>query len=380
MEDFVVVGAGIAGASAAWFLRQNGKRVLLIDKSRAFPTGGSMAAGAFISPKIGKGSPLQSLTNEAFDFSWRFYKRYFSEFFHQDGVLRVPKSLDDAKKFQIYKEFNYPNYQIFKKDDFKRLGLSIEGEIGFFFPDGGDCDAQNLIKEMAKEIEFLQMEVELVEFRDGFWVVKGGKKKIITKHLILALGYENNKLNIDMEYMGIKSLWGSRGDYRLKSKALNISLHKDFSLSSVRDGFVKIGATHIKSKNPCLVCDGNPTKSLELKAKGLLKGLDIELKKLFCGHRSGSRDFFPVVGEVIDVQETYNRCPNITKGAKVEPTYYQNLYVINGVGGRGFVFGPYLANILIEHIISKKRILKIVHPDRLFIKWIRKTDKFKDKK
>ena len=375
MEDLVVVGAGISGVSVAWFLKQKGFSVKLIDKSQAFPTGGSMAAGAFISPKIGKNSLLQTLTNEAFDFSWRFYRDYFRDFFHQDGVLRIPKDKLDCEKFDIYKQFNYPNHQIFTKDDFKKLNLIVECDKGFFFPDGGDIDAQNLIQEMAKGINFLQMELESLEYRNGFWELKSKKESLIAKRVILAMGYENNSLNIDMDYMGIKPLWGSRGDFRVEN-GLSISLHREFSLSSVRDGFVKIGATHIKSKNPCLICDGNPLKELEQKAKELNPNLNLKLSKLYCGFRSGSRDFFPVVGEVIDVEATYSKNPNITKGAKVEPIYHKDLYVLNGVGGRGFVFAPYLANILSSAILSKEKIPSLIHPDRLFIKWIRRAKKF----
>jgi len=63
--DIVVVGAGIAGLSAAYFLAKASLKPLLVDRSAGVATGGSGAAGAFISPRIGKGGALQSLTNEA---------------------------------------------------------------------------------------------------------------------------------------------------------------------------------------------------------------------------------------------------------------------------------------------------------------------------
>ena len=66
--DSIIIGAGIAGASTAHALTQKGQKVLVFDK-KGIASGGSGAAGAFVSPKIGKGSPLQTLTNEAFSFS-----------------------------------------------------------------------------------------------------------------------------------------------------------------------------------------------------------------------------------------------------------------------------------------------------------------------
>ena len=57
--DTIIIGAGIAGCSTAYALQQKGQKVLLADRSGTAASGGSGAAGAFVSPKIGKGGPLQ---------------------------------------------------------------------------------------------------------------------------------------------------------------------------------------------------------------------------------------------------------------------------------------------------------------------------------
>ena len=63
--DTIIIGAGIAGATLAHTLTKKNQNVLVLDKN-GIASGGSGAAGAFVSPKIGKGSALQTLTNEAF--------------------------------------------------------------------------------------------------------------------------------------------------------------------------------------------------------------------------------------------------------------------------------------------------------------------------
>ena len=88
--------------------------------------------------------------------------------------------------------------------------------------------------------------------------------------------------------------------------------------------------------------------------------------------RAGSKDYFPLVGKVIDVAMILDTYPKVRRGAKPELQYVENLYVLNGLGGRGFVFAPLMAEWLAQHIIEGKEVDKRVHADRLFLKWARK--------
>jgi tRNA 5-methylaminomethyl-2-thiouridine biosynthesis bifunctional protein len=89
--------------------------------------------------------------------------------------------------------------------------------------------------------------------------------------------------------------------------------------------------------------------------------------------RSGSKDYFPLVGKVIDVPFMLENYPAIMRGSKPEMKYIDHLYVSNGLGGRGFVFAPLMAKILAECIVEGKEIDASVDPDRLFLKWCRKS-------
>ena len=59
MYDYLIVGGGISACATAYFLKQKGALVCVVDE-RGIAGGGSGAAGAFVSPKIGKGSTLQT--------------------------------------------------------------------------------------------------------------------------------------------------------------------------------------------------------------------------------------------------------------------------------------------------------------------------------
>ncbi|SFV64508.1 FAD dependent oxidoreductase [hydrothermal vent metagenome] len=364
--ETIIIGSGIAGCSIGHFLQKYGQKVLILDRSAIAGSGGSGSAGAFVSPKIGKGSSLQTLTNEAYIFAKDFYLNNYPKYFHQTGVIRIPKDKIDALKFQEYKRFNKSQYKDIK--DYELLDMGIKsGFDSFLFEDAGVCDAPLMCQEILSSIPHKQRLVEDINYIDGYWHIDEFK----AKNIVLATGYENHLF--DMRYMGVKGTWGSRGDY-YSDLDLSVSMHQSISVSANINGVIKIGATHIKSKEPCMICDGKPLSSLEEKASLMVDSSDFKLKQTYCGMRAGSKDYFPLVGGVIDVEDMFKKYPKITRGERVkEPmSKIDNLYILNGLGGRGFVFAPLMAKILAEHIVNNREITKEINPDRLFLKWCRK--------
>jgi tRNA 5-methylaminomethyl-2-thiouridine biosynthesis bifunctional protein len=151
-------------------------------------------------------------------------------------------------------------------------------------------------------------------------------------------------------------------------------LHKTVSIGASHDGIVKIGATHVKASEPCKVCDGKPLASLEAKAAEIVDMHGWRLKEIFCGMRSSSRDYFPVVGEIVDVKRMLREYPAVVRGAKAPLRHFEALYMLNGLGGRGFVFAPLMARWLAKRILQGEPIDARVHPDRLFWKWVRRQN------
>jgi len=370
--DTIVIGAGIAGCSAAYTLQQKGQDVLLLDRSAAPASGGSGAAGAFLSPKIGKGSVLQGLTNEAFEYAKEFYLAHFPEYFTQSGVIRMPKDAEDAAKFVLYEEFNISKYETLDSQQLSAWGIK-EQHRSFLFSEAGVCDAQGMCRAIWERVRFCQFEVESLEWSEAdlcFHIGESSEEEgLRARHVVLATGYQNDLL--DMRYMGVRGTWGSRGDY-YSDLALGVSMHKKISISKNINGIIKLGATHNKAKDPCLVCDGKPLASLEAQAKEMVDTSDFRLKETFCGMRAGSKDYFPLVGRVIDVPWMLESYPKILKGARAPLRHIENLYILNGVGGRGFVFAPLMAKWLAELIVEGREMDGRVDPDRLFLKWCRK--------
>ncbi len=365
--DVIVVGAGIAGCSSAYFLKEKGLDVLVLDRSGVAASGGSAAAGAFVSPKIGKGSSLQSLTNEAFEFTKDFYLKNFPEYFSQTGVVRIPKDSDDAEKFYEYEKFNESSREWIKEEKLREIGIE-QRDDSFLFDEAGVCDAPKMCQALIENIPYEQYEVKSLNHEDGLWII--GEHR--ANKLIIATGYENRFF--DMRYMGVKGTWGTRGDYETNLD-LNVSMHQQVSVSANIGGIVKIGATHEKGVDICIRCNGKPLEEIFNLASTMVDTSDFKLKETFCGMRSGSKDYFPLVGEVIDVSTMLEEHPKLPRGIKLKekPKKIENLYVCNGLGGRGFVFAPLMGKMLAENIVDKREIDERVNPDRLFVKWCRKS-------
>ena len=365
--DVIVVGAGIAGASSAYFLKEKGLKVLVLDRAGIAKSGGSAAAGAFVSPKIGKGSSLQRLTNEAFEFSKNFYKKHFPEHFTQTGVIRIPKDEIDATKFSEYEQYDHSSRERIDEERLKEIGIKKSYD-SLLFDEAGVCDSTHVCKAFLEGIDYINYDVKSLSYEDGLWRVG----EYSSSKLILATGYETKFF--DMRYMGVKGTWGTRGDYETNLE-LNVSMHKKISVSANINGIVKIGATHEKEVNTCVRCGSEPLTELLEVASEMVDTSDFRLKETFCGMRAGSKDYFPLVVLVIDVPSMLEENPKLTRGAKLkeEPKHMENLYVCNGLGGRGFVFAPYMAKMLAENIVEGKEIDERVNPDRLFLKWCRKS-------
>ncbi len=363
--DTIIIGAGIAGAATAYTLTQKNQKVLVLDKN-GIASGGSGAAGAFVSPKIGKGGALQSLTNEAFVYAKDFYLEHCPQHFHQTGVVRLPKDEADAQKFSDYEKHNQNVYENYTKEMLQALGIHTAFD-GFYFPEAGDCDAKEVCAFLLKDIEVVQYEVnKLRQEENGYWHVGDYR----AKNVVIATGFESNFA--DMQYMGIKGTWGTRGDF-VSDLALNVSMHQSMSVGANIGGIIKLGATHEKEVKESVPCQEKQALGLKEKASALINVSDLVLKEIFCGMRAGSKDYFPLVGKIIDVSKMLEITPAIVRGATAPLQYREHLYICNGLGGRGFVFAPLMAKWLAECIVDDKEVDERVCTDRLFWKWCRKS-------
>jgi tRNA 5-methylaminomethyl-2-thiouridine biosynthesis bifunctional protein len=178
-----------------------------------------------------------------------------------------------------------------------------------------------------------------------------------------------------MPYLQLRRVWGHRIDITTSTK-VPFSIHHHLSISpSSEDGQVAIGATHDVHFDPF----GAKPYDYEAGRKELLeKALmsvrleDVKVLKDYTGLRSGSNDYLPIVGKVVDASKTLSADFDVRKLKKMDDSafsYYPELYMINGTGGYGFVFAPFLGAQLAEHICNGKGLDPELAPSRFFRRW-----------
>jgi len=381
--DYIIIGGGIAGCSVAFHLSKVSKNILLVDRNSTVGSGASGAAGAFLSPLLGKNNPLKILVSKALKYSVEFYKQNTSEYISNDGIVRIPKDEIDDKKFQGY--IPYLDFDYEKKED------------GYFFDIGSKVNSAKACEVLAQDVEKkFNMEVNTIEYKDDTWILNNDLQ---TTNLILTTGADITLINHE-DYFNIRPVWGQRIDIETSTQVKH-NYHKNCSISSSQeisnDKYqVTIGATHNiyncdhKVCSYCLkipnisdrrrfTCDNasiqEDTEKLLKSSKQIMELKDIKVLNTKIGARASSVDYLPMVGELINSEQTLEKYPYIKKGSKV-PTKdfvrYKNLYVLNGVGGRGFVLSPYLAKQLVDNILEDKEIDENITTNRLFQRWARR--------
>ncbi|WP_457747613.1 NAD(P)/FAD-dependent oxidoreductase [Sulfurimonas sp.] len=371
MYDIAIVGAGINGCSVAYEFEKEGKRVAIFDKE-GVASGGSGAAGAFISPKFSKAGELKEILHEAFLYSKHFYSKNFPKEYSATKLLHIAQNNSDDEILKVYKERT--SIPLMPLDDNIFNLLSDEAKKREYVAiQAGIVDAKSMCMSMARSAHYIQERVESLVYEDGYWVIN---ETYSAKEVVLATGAYKSVLN--EPYIELRGVWGHRVD--IKTRTQNpYSLHQFVSISPTHQEILAIGATHNVHYHPEKNTQAYDVEAgraeLLQKAGQTMELKDVEVIKDYTGLRSGSFDYMPLVGPLVLSQETLACCEkqiHVKKPDFKEFAYYPHLYMINGSGGYGFVLAPYLAKMLKEHIVSAKEISPRLSPARFFSRWAKR--------
>lgn len=371
LYDVIIIGAGINGCCSAYTLAQAGLNVALIDQD-GIASGGSGAAGAFISPKISKAGELKEIMSEAHAEALAFYTTHFPTYTLVKPLLHIANSPKEGEKVESFKNETHLKHSTIPHTIQTLLSDDAMHSSSIYFDIGAVVDAQGVCHVMAEGIDFYPLKVESLIRKDEMWQVGD----LMAKHLVLTIGAYPKLLPID--YIGLRGIWGHRIDIETAAHIPCI-LHHHVSISpTLKGGVVAIGATHDVHYSPFSgeeydVVQGR-AQLLE-KASKTLKLNNINILNDYMGLRSGSNDYLPMLGALVDADATLEKYPHIRHGERVDPSeyiYYPNVTMINGSGGYGFVLAPYLAKRLSVFLVEGKALNPVLSPSRFFPRWAKR--------
>jgi len=329
MLDYLIVGAGLAGISFAEVALKNNKSILLVDNKSQHS---SRVAGGLYNPVILKRFSEVWNAKEQLVFMNDFYDRVEDKlkekFNFKMPILRKFFSIEEQNNwFAASDKINLAPFLSTKLITEKFNGIDSPYDYGEVLHTGYvntalllDCYQKYLIENnLLLEESFDCNNIEFLESGIQY-------KNIKARHIIFAEGFGMHK-NPFFNYLPLD---GTKGElFIIKAPDLNLDLIVNTSvfILPLGDNLFKVGATYNWSDKTDAPTEEGKQELLE-RIREIIT-CDFEIVKHFGGVRPTVADRRPLLG-THEVHKT--------------------LHILNGLGTRGVMLGPAMAQALYDHI------------------------------
>ncbi len=331
MKDFLIIGGGLAGILTAYnlLLRDNSLTIKIIDNS--FDSAAWRVAAGIINPVSGK-RIVKTINAEDILSSIIALNTLLSEqsgktFFHPKPIIRIFRDNTEQNAW-IRKLDNTAEYEEWiEKYDTSFLHAPYGCGI---IKKGGYLDIRGLLKTMMHTI------ADKVIFQTSTFGANPYNNTHYTKEaqtVIMCYGWE----------MMYNPLWSFLPFAPFKGEVLTVKIPKqlsdEFILNNgtyflpLHNGTARIGATIEHNQLDYMPTEKSKNKLLQDFFS--MTGIKPEVVDHKAGIRPGIEDRYPVIG----------RHP-----------HHNNIFILNGLGGRGAFYAPYCSSLLADFLLSEKEI------------------------
>ena len=354
MLDYIIVGSGIAGICFAELCLQNNKSFIVIDDNS---TSSSRVAGGLYNPVILKRFSEVWKAKEQIELALPFYKaiedKLKVQFDFPIPVYRKFASVEEQNNW--FQAADRPNLAPFLSSMLiKKTYQSIKSDFGFGeVLHTGYVDTSLLLDHyrnfLVQNACFLTESFSYEKLLMDQKAVTYGDYK--AKNVVFAEGFGM----INNPWFNFLPLDGTKGELLIiKAPKLNLDviLKASIFILPIGNQLFKVGATYNwEDKSDAPTEEGKQELISNLKE---LIDCDFEIVKHFAGVRPTVKDRRPLVG-----------------------THYlhKNLHVLNGLGTRGVMLGPWLSKALFDRIESNIDLDPNINIERFYKKMgIRKKE------
>ncbi len=380
-KRIAIIGAGIAGTALAQALEPSGHALEIFDAASGPGIGASSTPAGIVVPRLGaEADPLARFYAGAFHHAIAAYEE--AGLLSKGGALRLPPSPEDIPRLQRTMEtglFDESQLALLSPQEASKLAGTEVLSPALYFKQAGALNAPAFIAQAleGQDVSYATT-VERIKKQDDGWQLLGSDDQIIAEAdiVVVAAGMASLRILNDMRF----PLVARNGQVtKISGDASTIPIAFSGYVVPNEDSTTWIGATHDRTEpdtTPALTAGADQHNLDGL--KGLLPnvGKDAEILDGWAGIRATSPDFMPIAGPIPD-RETYLSAYEPLKdgmrfGLK-EAEYRSGLFVVTGLGSRGFVTAPLLAELIAAYITGAplpvdREVAHVLHPGRFLIR------------
>ena len=401
-----MVGAGIAGATTARALAERGLKVTVFEKGE-FP--GSGASGndqgilyAKLSPKPGPNGDFNLL---ALQFAQNFYPRLCPQAVHFDGLLQLAQSEKERQlQQQVVERLSLNGDSKLAQPVTASQASALAGvdltAPGLYFPDAGWLRPRQVCSTLLQHPNIqthFATTIHNATYADQQWQLETSEKTAQPGFDALILCSAN--FNRHFPQTAPLPLQPIRGQV---SFAAITEASKKLKLALCGEGYIapansrdsqttqSFGATFKLKQTDTGIRAEEHQENLQTLASllpdiaGSFSGQTLQGRAAL---RAATPDYLPMAGPVADwehLEDTYHSLRKNRKQLIDRRTPYQpHLYVLAGLGSRGFTYAPLAAEVLAGWIVGEvmpvsEELVKALHPMRFAIRALGKNRSITD--
>ncbi|WP_231756980.1 bifunctional tRNA (5-methylaminomethyl-2-thiouridine)(34)-methyltransferase MnmD/FAD-dependent 5-carboxymethylaminomethyl-2-thiouridine(34) oxidoreductase MnmC [Microbulbifer elongatus] len=399
-----IIGAGIAGAAAAQALAARGFLVTVFEEGALAGSGASGNDQGILYGKLSpKPGPNGDFNLQALQFAQRFYPNRCPQAAHLNGLLQLAQS-DKERQLQqqicqhLKLDAHSPLAQPVTAEEATELAGVTLGFPGLYFPKAGWLQPRQVCNSLLQHdnihLQFATR-VREAQYQNDQWQlhVQGQEKPRCFDALILCTANFNRQFpqTAPLPLQPIRGQVSFAKATRATEK-LNIALCGEGYIAPASSALETQEAPH-HSFGATFKLKQTETDIREEEHRENLQTLGTllpEFEKEFAGQplegraalRAATLDYLPMAGPVAQwdaLESTYSALRKNRKQRIPRRTRYQhNLYVLAGLGSRGFTYAPLAAEVLAAWINNEvmpvsEDLVKALHPMRFAIRALGKN-------
>lgn len=360
----LVIGAGLAGANAAYALQKAGWRVFVIDEAPVPGARASALAWGILHPHFSRDDNILSrMSREGFFSTRTLLKQLEAQtgemLFADAGCLQMAHSDAIFSEWDLAREKGMPfvlpaDYARFvSRDEADRLsGVSLH-RGGWWFNQAGMVRAGAFCRALIREAQVPYLgntPVVRLEKHDGEWAAIGefGQEIARAPHVVVACATDAGNV-LGIEHLTLDALRGRITLLRDTDLAtLKAPVSGEGYISNLPDGFCGVGATYENDQLAAWDEERAHTANLEKLATIMRETEDVVVTGAYQGVRAVGLGRLPYVGPVCD-EKAWIATTKARGNCDLEhPPVIEGLWVMAGMGSRGVSMSTLCARILVS--------------------------------